>query len=102
MSVNTTVTGIVSKTLSDLFGQQTTDTIFSFCERNGLPAALIPQRLVPFGQLLGSLLGEVTASSVCTLIAKNILAEYHMTITGEQPTLEEASRVVWNQRKLKV
>ena len=102
MSVNSTVTDIVSRTLTDLFGQQTSDTIFSFCEKNGLPVALIPQRLMPFGKLLDSLLGEVTASSVCTLIARNILAEFHMTITGEQLTLEEASRVVWNQRKLKV
>ena len=102
MSVNIVVTDIVSRTLTDLFGQQTTDTIFAFCERNGLPIALIPQRLVPFGELLRSLLGEVTASSVSYLIARNILAEFHMTITGEQPTLEEASRVVWNQRKLKV
>jgi hypothetical protein len=102
LTVNDVVTDIVSRTLTDLFGQQTTDMIFSFCERNGLPSAIIPQRLVPFGQLLGSLLGDVTASSVCNLIARNILAEYHMTTSGEQPTLEEASRVVWNQRKLKV
>ncbi len=102
MSVNSIVTDIVSKTLTDLFGQQTTDMVFSFCERNGLPSALIPQRLVPFGKLLETLLGEITAASVCNLIARNILAEYHMTIIGEQPTLEEASRVVWNQRKLKV
>jgi hypothetical protein len=102
MTVNSTVTDIVSKTLSDLFGQQTTEMVFAFCERNGLPVALIPQRLVPFGKLLETLLGEVTASSVSNLIAKNILAEFHMTISEEQPTLEEASRVVWNQRKLKV
>lgn len=102
VSVNNTVTDIVSRTLTDLFGQQTADTVFAFCEKNGLPVALIPQRLVPFGQILNSLLGEVTAASVCNLIARNILAEFHMTITGDQPTLEEASRVVWNQRRLKV
>jgi aspartokinase-like uncharacterized kinase len=102
MKVNSEVMDIVSRTLTDLFGQQTSDMVFAFCERNGLPVALIPQRLVPFGKVLESLLGEVTADSVCTLIAKNILAEFHMTISGEQPTLEEASRVVWNQRKLKV
>ncbi|HVP23541.1 MAG TPA: hypothetical protein VMS77_06480 [Conexivisphaerales archaeon] len=102
MTTNNLVTEIVSKTLTDLFGQQTTDMVFSFCERNGLPVALIPQRLVPFGKLLEALLGEVTAASVSNLIAKNILAEFNMTIVGEQPTLEEASRVVWNQRKLKV
>jgi hypothetical protein len=102
VDINSVVTDIVSKTLMDLFGQQTTDMVFAFCERNGLPMTLIPQRLVPFGKLLESLLGEVTAASVCTLIARNILAEYHMTISGEQPTLEEASRVIWNQRKLKV
>ena len=102
MSVNTVVTDVITKTLTDLFGQQTTEMVFSFCEKNGLPMALIPQRLVSFGKVLGTLLGDVTAPPVCNIIAKNILAEYHMTIVGEQPTLEEASRVVWNQRKLKV
>jgi len=102
MSVNRTIGDIVSRTLSDLFGQQTAELILSACEKNGLPLAIIPQRLVQFGQVLSSLLGEVTASSVCSLIARNILAEFHISSGTEMPSLEEASRVVWNQRKVKV
>ena len=101
-TINEEIMSIISTTLTDLFGPQTTDTVFAFCERNGLPVVLIPQRLVPFGRLLEALMGEVTANYTCNMIARNILAEFHMAIDGEQVSLEEASRVVWNQRKLRV
>jgi|GEM_PF-3257798 hypothetical protein len=102
LPVNKKVADIVRMTLTDLFGEQTAETILSFCEKNGLPLSIIPERLVQFGTLLRSLLGEMTANSVNSIIARNIMAEFHMSLGNEMPTLEEASMVVWNQRRLRI